>query len=47
MKWRFFKKKQTFYPADRYSKEYIEDMLNVTDGYELSRIPSIFTFYVK
>ncbi len=44
MKWRFFKKKQTFYPADRYSKEYIEDMLNVTDGFELSRIPSIFTF---
>jgi hypothetical protein len=42
LKWGFFKKKQTYYPADRYSKDYIEDMLQVTGKYEVSKIPVIF-----
>lgn len=42
MKWKFFKKKQAYYPADKYSKEYIEEMLTVTGKYEISRIPTIF-----
>ncbi|PGZ93882.1 MULTISPECIES: HEAT repeat domain-containing protein [unclassified Bacillus (in: firmicutes)] len=40
---RFFKKKQTLYPADSYSKEYIENMLKASE-YELTRIPTIFSF---
>jgi hypothetical protein len=42
LSWRFFKKKSAFYPADRYSKEYIEERLKVTGKYELSKIPTIF-----
>ncbi|MFJ6207079.1 hypothetical protein [Lysinibacillus sp. NPDC092081] len=42
MNWGFFKRKQAYYPADRYSKDYIEEMLQVTGKYEVSRIPAIF-----
>ncbi|RPJ94799.1 HEAT repeat domain-containing protein [Rummeliibacillus sp. TYF005] len=42
MKWGLFKRKQAYYPADRYSKDYIKEMLQVTGKYEVSRIPAIF-----
>ncbi|MFY0521328.1 HEAT repeat domain-containing protein [Lysinibacillus sphaericus] len=42
MNWGFFKRKQAYYPADSYSKDYIEEMLQVTGKYEVSRIPAIF-----
>ncbi len=41
MKWPFFNKK-SYYPADNYSKEYIEEVLNYTQVSLLTKIPAIF-----
>lgn len=41
MKWPFFNKK-SYYPADNYSKEYLEEVLNYTQVSLLTKIPAIF-----
>lgn len=41
MKWPFFNKK-SYYPADNYSKEYIEEVLKYTQVSFLTKIPAIF-----
>ncbi|CAH2713630.1 hypothetical protein BACCIP111895_00766 [Neobacillus rhizosphaerae] len=45
MKWGFFKKKQTNYPADQYSKDYINEILEaLKDENEITKIPISFSF---
>lgn len=45
MEWFFFQKKKTYYPADQYSKDYINEILEaLKDKNEITKIPISFSF---
>lgn len=45
MKWGFFKKKNTNYPGDQYSRDYIDEILaSLVKENDLTKIPVAFTF---